>query len=202
MNTEDFLAAMDAGRPATGGSDLAQTMDDLADEAIRECMTLNTRYTTPAERVEIMSRITGRPVPASFRIFPPFTTDCGKNIRLGERVFINSGCRFQDQGGITIGDDALVGHNTVIATLNHDLDPESRATTVPGPVVIGNSVWIGANATILPGVTIGDGAVVAAGAVVTGDVAPRTVVGGIPARLIRELDAAQTRLEAGPQAVS
>lgn len=119
-------------------------------------MELNTQYTTPEQRVEIMSRITGREVPASFRVFPPFTADCGKNIRLGERVFVNSGCRFQDQGGITIGDDALIGHNVVIATLNHDLDPALRATTVPKPVVIGDKVWIGANATILPGVTVGD----------------------------------------------
>ncbi|GGD29003.1 acetyltransferase [Microbacterium faecale] len=188
METDEFVERMNAGEPAAPGSDLAHAMNDLAEEAIRLCMELNTRYTTPEERVEIMSRITGRDVPASFRIFPPFTTDCGTNIRLGERVFVNSGCRFQDQGGITIGDDALIGHNTVIATLNHDLDPATRATTVPKPVVIGDSVWIGANATILPGVTIGDGAVVAAGAVVTADVAARTIVAGVPARRIRTLD--------------
>lgn len=149
---------------------------------------LNTRYTTPAERVAILERLTGRPVPASVMLFPPFTTDCGKNLRLGERVFLNSGCRFQDQGGITIGDDALVGHNVVIATLNHDPDPDLRAATIPRPVVVGSRVWIGANATILPGVTIGDGAVVAAGAVVTKDVPARTVVGGVPARVIKHLD--------------
>jgi acetyltransferase-like isoleucine patch superfamily enzyme len=112
---------------------------------------------------------------------PPFTTDCGKNTRIGERVFINSGCRFQDQGGITLGDDCLIGHNVVIATLNHDLDPAERATTIPRPVVVGERTWIGAHATLLPGVTIGEGAVVAAGAVVTRDVPPRTVVGGVPA---------------------
>lgn len=188
MNVEEFLARMNAGDAALPGSELARTMDDLADEAIRLCMELNTRRSTPEERVEIMSRITGREVPPSFRVFPRFTTDCGKNIRLGERVFINSGCRFQDQGGITIGDDALIGHNVVVATLNHDLDPDLRATTLPKPVIIGSRVWIGANATVLPGVTIGEGAVVAAGAVVTTDVAPRTVVGGVPARRIRAID--------------
>lgn len=186
---EDFLARMDAGEAATPGSDLAATMDVLADRAIRLCMELNTRYTTPGERVELMRRLTGREVPESFRLFPPFTSDCGRNLRFGERVFVNSGCRFQDQGGITIGDDALIGHNVVIATLNHDLDPALRAGTTPRPVVIGRKVWIGANATVLPGVTIGDGAVVAAGAVVTGDVDPMTIVGGVPARRIREIDA-------------
>jgi acetyltransferase-like isoleucine patch superfamily enzyme len=187
METQEFLARMNAGEPARPGTDLAAKMHELADEAIRLCMELNTRYTTPAERIEIMSRITGRPVPDSFRLFPPFTTDCGKNIILGERVFLNSGCRFQDQGGIRIGDDALIGHNVVLATLNHDLDPELRATTIPQPIIIGSRVWIGANATILAGVTIGDGAAVAAGAVVTRDVEPNTVVGGVPARRIRGL---------------
>ncbi|WP_440713930.1 DapH/DapD/GlmU-related protein [Gordonia sp. FQ] len=188
MSDDEFRAQMDAGRAAVPGTDLARKMNDLADEAIALCMELNTRYTTPDERVAIMSRITGRTVPGSFRLFPPFTTDCGKNLRIGERVFVNSGCRLQDQGGITLGDDVLLGHNVVIATLNHALDPAERATTEPRPVTIGNSVWIGANATILPGVTIGDGAVVAAGAVVTRDVAPKTIVGGVPARPIRELD--------------
>lgn len=187
MDTAEFLNRMNAGEPAQPGSDLAMKMDELADEAIRLCMDLNTRYTSVDERVEIMSAITGRTVPSSFRIFPPFTTDCGKNLKFGERVFINSGCRFQDQGGITIGDDVLIGHNVVLASLNHDLDPELRATTIPGRIVIGDRVWVGANATVLAGVTIGDGAIVAAGAVVTRDVEPRTVVGGVPARKIRDL---------------
>jgi acetyltransferase-like isoleucine patch superfamily enzyme len=187
MDLETFLQQMDAGRAALPGSASAQLMDELADEALALCMELNTRVTTRDERVEIMSRLTGRDVPSSFRIFPPFTTDCGKNTRIGERVFINSGCRFQDQGGITLGDDCLIGHNVVIATLNHDLDPAERATTIPRPVVVGERTWIGAHATLLPGVTIGEGAVVAAGAVVTRDVPPRTVVGGVPARVIREI---------------
>jgi len=81
----------------------------------------------------------------------------------------------------------LIGHNAVIATLNHNMDPAQRANLLPAPVHIGNDVWMGANVTVLPGVTIGDGAVIAAGAVVTKDVAPNTVVGGVPAKLIKEL---------------
>lgn len=188
MNTQDFLDRMDAGEPAAPGTPLAQKMHQLADEAIRLCMELNTRYTTPEERVAIMRRITGRHVPGSFRVFPPFTTDCGKNLHIGHDVFVNSGCRFQDQGGITIGNEALIGHNVVIATLNHSINPADRATTEPRPVHIGNQVWIGSNATILPGVTFGDGAVVAAGAVVNRDVPARTVVGGVPARVLRQID--------------
>ena len=100
-------------------------------------------------------------------------------------MFINIGCKFQDQGGITIGDETLIGHNVVLATLNHDFNPAKRSDIIPKPIHIGKQVWIGSNATILPGVTIGDGAIVAAGAVVAKDVPPNTVVGGVPAKIIK-----------------
>lgn len=100
---------------------------------------------------------------------------------------INSGCRFQDQGGVVIGDDCLIGHNTVLTTLNHDLDPTRRADMHPAPIVIGANVWIGSNAAVLPGVTIGDNAVVAAASVVTKDVPTDTVVVGSPARVVRSV---------------
>ena len=115
-------------------------------------------------------------------------TDCGKNTIVGERVFINMGCKFQDQGGITIDEGALIGHNVVLATINHDLDPAKRQSMSYAPIHIGKNVWIGANATVLAGVTIGDGAVVAAGAVVTKDVEPNTIVGGIPAKVIKKIE--------------
>ena len=123
----------------------------------------------------------------TFGLFPPFYTDCGKNIHIGKNVFINMGCKFQDQGGIYIGDGALIGHNVVLATLNHAMSPEDRASMIPAPIRIGKRVWIGANATVLPGVTIGDGSIVAAGAVVTKDVPENTVVAGVPAVPIRHL---------------
>lgn len=107
---------------------------------------------------------------------------------MGKNVFINAGCKFQDQGGIFIDDDALVGHGVVIATLDHDMDPEKRHALHPAPVHIGKKVWIGANATITSGVTIGDNAVVAAGAVVTKDVPNDTIVGGVPAKPIKKID--------------
>ena len=91
------------------------------------------------------------------------------------------------RGGIFIGDGALIGHNVVLATLNHAMSPHDRGTMIPAPIHIGKNVWIGSNATILPGVTIGDGAIVAAGAVVTRDVPENTIVGGVPARIMRHL---------------
>ena len=102
-------------------------------------------------------------------------------------MFINSGCHFQDQGGIEIGDGALIGHNVVLATINHDLDPAMNRKNHYSPIRIGAHVWIGSNATILSGVSIGEWSVVAAGAVVTKDVPPMTVVGGVPARIMKEI---------------
>ncbi len=106
---------------------------------------------------------------------------------IGKDVFINSGCHFQDQGGITIGDSTLIGHNVVLATINHDLDPINDRKNHNAPINIGAHVWIGSNATVLAGVSIGDWAVVAAGAVVTQSVPPYTVVGGVPAKILKTI---------------
>lgn len=184
---ENLLAALDAGETISGDSPHHQAMHAASQEALRLTAELNGSYHSPEEVVALMSALTGRQVPASFRMFPPFTTDFGRNLRFGERVFLNSGCRFQDQGGIDIGDDALIGHNAVITTLNHNLDPARRADMHPAPVRIGRGVWLGANVTVLPGVTIGDGAVIGAGSVVTKDVAAHTVVVGVPARQVRDI---------------
>lgn len=165
--------------------------DILFQEAIRISMELNNKYHTPEEIREIMGRLTGKNIDDSFRMFPPFYTDFGKNITIGRDVFINSGCHFQDQGGITIGDGSLIGHNVVLATINHDLSPLKNRENHYAPIVIEEHVWIGSNATILPGVTIGRWSVVAAGAVVRKDVPPFTVVGGVPAREIRRIDSSE-----------
>lgn len=166
--------------------------NELFQEAVRIGMELNMQYHTPEEIREIMGRLIGKKVDASFRMFPPFYTDFGKNITIGKDVFINSGCHFQDQGGIQIGDGALIGHNVVLATINHDLNPEENRKNHYAPITIGAHVWIGSNATILPGVTLGDWAVVAAGAVVTQDVPPRTVVGGVPAKVLKVISEERT----------
>ena len=188
MTLQEFLDHMDRGERVVAGSEVHQYMHMLSQEAMKITMELNTSYHTPEEIRELMSRLTGRPIDESFAMFPPFSTDCGKNLKIGKHVFINAGCRFQDQGGITIGDGALIGHNVVLATVNHEMDPERRGDNLLAPIVLGKNVWIGANATVLPGVTIGNGAVVAAGAVVTRDVPAGTVVGGVPARFLRNVE--------------
>ena len=133
-----------------------------------------------------MEDITGESIDPGFNMFPPFYSDFGRNLHFGKNVFVNAGCHFQDQGGVFIGDGALIGHNVVFATIDHDLDPTSRMNHY-APIHVGSHVWIGANAVITKGVTIGDGAVVAAGAVVTRDVPPMTVVGGVPAKIIKRI---------------
>lgn len=184
----DLIAHLDNGESIEGGSFMHQVMYSVSREALKLTAELNNQYHTPEEIREIFSLVTGKSISETFVLFPPFYTDFGKNIHLGEHVFINSGCRFQDQGGIKIGDGVLVGHNVTLTTLNHDPNPKKRSTMHPAPIVIGNNVWIGASVTVVPGVTIGEGAIVAAGAVVTKDVLPYVVVGGVPAKLIKEIE--------------
>ncbi|WP_284035809.1 DapH/DapD/GlmU-related protein [Neobacillus sp. 114] len=154
MDIHDFLAHLNQGKAVEGGSEMHQMMHDLSQMAMKLTAELNGHYHTPEEIRELFTQLTGKPVDKTFAVFPPFYTDCGKNITFGKNVFINSGCRFQDQGGITIGDGVLIGHNVVLATLNHDIDPKKRSTIHPAPIVIGNNVWVGANVTVVPGVAL------------------------------------------------
>ena len=187
MELEEFRAYMAQRRPILPGSEIQQFMSALCQETRRQTAELNSGYHEPEEICRLFAAIIGREPGEDFSLFPPFYTDFGKNITVGDHVFLNTCCRFQDQGGITIGDGTLIGHGVTLATLNHDEDPERRAVLYPAPIRIGRRVWIGSGATVLPGVTIGDGAIVAAGAVVTRDVPPETVVAGVPARLLRPI---------------
>ncbi|WP_141917962.1 DapH/DapD/GlmU-related protein [Klugiella xanthotipulae] len=187
MTLTDLLAALTAGETITGGSAAHSVMLETSQQALRVTGELNTGYHEPQRVRELLGHLTGRPIDDSVTLFPPFTSDFGRNISLGKRVFINSGCRFQDQGGITIGDDCLIGHNAVIATLQHGIEPTRRSDLIPSPVIIGRNVWLGANVTVLPGVTIGDDAVVGAGSIVTRDVPARTIAVGSPARIVRTI---------------
>lgn len=163
-------------------------MHEQAEEARKTTFEINGNYHTQEELNKLFSKLFGFKVDHSFRCFPPFYTDFGKNIIVGKNVFINSGCNFQDQGGITIGDDCLIGHQVVFATINHDFSPEKRGNMHLAPIVVGKKVWIGAHSTILQGVTIGDGAIIAAGAVVTKNVPPKVIVAGVPAKIIKNID--------------
>lgn len=186
MQLSDFLSYVRTGK-ALDTDEILSFMDKMSEEARRVTFRLNSSY-HPADEVRgLLSELFGYAVPSTLRVFPPFYSDFGKNIHVGEDVFINACCHFQDHGGVTLGDGCQIGHNVVFATLNHGLQPLERRITYPAPIILGRNVWIGSNSTILQGVTIGDNAVVAAGAVVNKDVEQGSIVGGVPARFIRRI---------------
>lgn len=187
MSDKEFLKYAAEGNLIIAGSEIHQTMHSMSQRALRLTTKINSVYHTPNELRDLMSELTGSDLDETFGLFPPFYTDCGQNITIGRHTFINMGCSFQDWGGISIGDDCLIGHNCTICTVNHSKDPERRGDMTCVPVKIGNKVWIGANVTILPGVSIGDGAIIAAGAVVNKNVEPNTIVAGVPAKVIKNI---------------
>lgn len=186
MTLEEFLKVAGT-RGSLDTPDIHRFMDAMGNEARRITFALNGAYHEPGVVRELLSRLFGYEVDPTLRVFPPFYTDFGKNTRIGKDVFINACCHFQDHGGVVLGDGCQIGHNVVFATLNHGMAPEDRRTMHPAPIILGRNVWVGANATVLQGVTIGDNAIVAAGAVVTKDVAANTVVGGVPAKYLRDV---------------
>lgn len=187
MTIDEFKEYVKTGKPLDS-PEIFEVLNSQSDEARKITFTLNGSYHPMEEIRELLSRLLGYKVPDTLRVFPPFYSDFGRNIHLGENVFINACCQFQDQGGIWIGDGCLIGHNVVFATLNHDLNPERRQICIPKSIVLGKNVWIGSNSTILSGVKIGDNAVVAAGAVVHKDVPANSIVGGVPAKFIKWIE--------------
>jgi acetyltransferase-like isoleucine patch superfamily enzyme len=128
-------------------------------------------------RRTMLTEIFGQPIPDSLSVLPPFYCDYGLGASFGERVFINQGCFFLDFGGITIGDRVLIGPRVTLSTAGHPVELDERHEFIThAPIVIEDDVWIGAAATITPGVTVGRGSVVGAGAVVAQDVPPLSVV--------------------------
>ena len=174
------------------GERISETAPELLCDEIektRRCIAeLNTGYHAPDEIRAILECIWGQRLDSTVRMFPPFYTAFGKMTTVGKEVFINFGCTFLDQGGITLEDGVFVGPGVKIATEGHPEEPERRHSLITAPVVIRRNAWIGAGAVILPGVTVGENAIVAAGAVVTKDVADNTVVAGIPAKYIRDIN--------------
>ncbi|WP_406830608.1 sugar O-acetyltransferase [Pedococcus sp. KACC 23699] len=185
MELHEFLEHVECGALIEAGSAAHRFMHAASQDALRIMAELNGAYRTPDEVRLLLAELTGKPVDESVTVFPPFYSEFGKNLTLGKDVFINMGCRFQDTGGITIGDGTLIGHGSTLTTLNHGMQPDRRADMTPAPIVIGSRVWLGASVTVVPGVTIGDGAIVGAGAVVTKDVPAGAIVAGVPARLVR-----------------
>eukprot|EP00744_Colponema_vietnamica_P033959 GILI01056718.1.p1 GENE.GILI01056718.1~~GILI01056718.1.p1 ORF type:complete len:175 (-),score=36.08 GILI01056718.1:108-554(-) len=141
----------------------------------------------PVEIRALLGQITGEKIDESVGIFTPLHINYGKNLKIGKNVFINFDCVFLDLGGITIEDHVMIAPQVKLLSEGHPVKPEERNALTVGHIHIKRNVWIGAGATVLAGVTIGEGAVVAAGAVVSKDVPANTVVGGIPAKVIKSM---------------
>lgn len=144
--------------------------------------------TDPAAIRNLLSRVTGTAIDESVAVFTPLYINYGKHTTIGKNVFINFDCIFLDLGGITIEDNVLIAPRVSLLSEGHPVSPQDRQSLVPGHIHIKKNAWIGAGATILPGVTIGENAVVAAGAVVSKDVPANTIAGGIPAKIIKQIN--------------
>lgn len=143
--------------------------------------------TDPKEINDLLSKITGSQIDESVTVFTPLYINYGKHTKIGKNVFINFDCVFLDLGGITIEDGVLIAPKVSLLTEGHSISPSERHGLVPKSIHIKKNAWIGANATILQGVTIGENSVVAAGSVVSKDVPDNVVVGGTPAKIIKNI---------------
>ena len=145
--------------------------------------------TTHLEQLRVLwGEISGVPLDVSTAIQIPFYINIGQFTRIGKNVYINHACSFLDMGTITIEDDVLIGPKVNLITEGHPLNPAERKSLTVKPIVVKRNAWIGAGATILPGVTVGENSVVAAGAVVSKDVPDNCVVAGVPAKVVKRID--------------
>jgi len=182
----DILEKLKSGKPIRLDDPEYDKINEIVDRTIRLSQQLNNATDVSSIR-DLLSQITGSNIDESTTVFVPFHTNFGKFTSIGKNVFINHACSFLDMGGITIEDHVLIGPRVNLVTENHPLDPKDRRALITKPIIIKKNAWIGAGATILPGVTIGENAVIAAGAVVSKDVAPNAVVGGVPAKFIKNI---------------
>ena len=184
MHTTDIFERLRKGETIFPNNPEAYKMRE-ASYRTKELLVQMNNATNPNEIRELLSRITGAEIDESVAVFTPLYINYGKHTKIGKNVFINFDCTFLDLGGITIEDNVLIAPKVSILSEGHLLEPENRHALVPKPIHIKKNAWIGAGATILQGVTIGENAVVASGAVVSKDVPDNTIVGGIPAKIIK-----------------
>lgn len=186
QNDRDIFGRMKGGEPIRLNDPEYYKIQEIVNRTIELSVQLN--ISTDIDQVrKRLSEIIASNIDESTTVFAPFFTNFGRFIQIGKNVFINHACSFLDMGGITIEDHVLIGPKVNLITENHPLDPADRRTLICKPIVIKRNAWIGAGATILPGVTIGENAVVAAGAVVSRDVSANSIVGGVPAKIIKAI---------------
>jgi acetyltransferase-like isoleucine patch superfamily enzyme len=180
----DIFSRLRNGETVTSNDPEAYKMIE-ASYATKRLLTTMNNSANPSEIRDLLGQITGGEIDESVSVFTPLYINYGKHIVIGKHVFINMDCVFLDLGGITIEDGVLIAPKVSLLSEGHPIAPEDRGSLVVGHIHIKKNAWIGANATILPGVTIGENSVVAAGSVVSRDVPDNTVVGGVPAKVIK-----------------
>jgi acetyltransferase-like isoleucine patch superfamily enzyme len=185
-NDKDIFYRMSAGELFRLDDPEYPKVLEIINHTIKLSAELNTSTNVDQVR-EQLSEITGAKIHESTTIFAPFHTNFGRFIRIGKNVFINHACTCLDMGGITIEDDVFIGPKVNLITENHPIDPANRKAIICKPIVIKRNAWIGAAATIMPGVTIGENSIVAAGAVVSKDIRANTIVAGVPAKIMKTI---------------
>lgn len=184
---EDIFDRLKGGEPMRLDDPEYYKVQAVVDRTLSLSPSLNAATSVNDIR-EKLGDIIGRKLDDTVTVFAPFYTNFGRFINLGKGVFINHACSFLDMGGITLEDEVLIGPKVNLVTENHPMEPAERRSLIAKPILIKRKAWIGAGATVLPGVTIGENAIVAAGAVVTKDVPANTIVGGVPAKVIKKID--------------
>lgn len=183
----DVFERLRNGETVTANNPEAYKLREASFATKKLLVQLNNSF-DPAEIRDLLSQITGSVIDESVAVFTPLYINYGKNTKIGKNVFINFDCVFLDLGGITIEDNVLIAPKVSLLSEGHPISANDRQSLVPGPIHIQKNAWIGAGATILPSVTIGENAVVAAGAVVSKDVPANTIVGGVPAKIIKSIE--------------
>jgi acetyltransferase-like isoleucine patch superfamily enzyme len=186
METKDIFERLRNGETISSNDPEAYQMRE-ASFATKKIVVQMNNATEPDEIRSFLSQIAGTEIDESVTVFTPLHINYGKHTKIGKNVFINFDCVFLDLGGITIEDNVLIAPKVSLLTESHPLNPNERQSLIPKPIHIKKNVWIGANATILQGVTIGENSIVAAGSVVSKDVPDNVVVGGIPAKIIKNI---------------
>lgn len=183
---QELSDIMKSGKPFRLDDPAFQAINDLKDRTLSLIAKLNASTNVDQFR-ERLSDIIGTKIDESTTIFAPFHTNFGRHISIGKNIFINHACSFLDLGGITIEDNVLIGPKVNLISENHPIDPTQRKSLIGKPILIKKNAWIGAAATILPGITVGENSIVAAGAIVTKDVPDNCIVAGNPARIVKKI---------------
>lgn len=186
MQTTDIFERLLNGEIISPNDPQAYKMREASYNTKKLLVQMN-NATDPETIRGLLTQIIGAKVDESVAVFTPLYINYGKHTKIGKNVFINFDCVFLDLGGITIEDNVLIAPKVSLLSEGHPVLPENRQALIPKPIHIKKNAWIGAGATILQGVTIGENAIVASGAVVSDDVPDNTVVGGIPAKIIKTI---------------